>query len=305
LSARSGLKRLLPFALFAAGSLLLPFVGGAYALDVGMQFLMWVALTQSWTILSGMAGYISLGHAVFYGLGAYLVVLTWGNIPLWLAFPLAGLANFVFAIAISRPVMRVRGPYFVILTFGLSELVKFVVVLVESSEGQFSRLLFDTPGIGVLYWMMLVFAFAATGLALFVRVTRFGQGLLAIREDEEAAQAIGIPIVRYKTLAYGLSAVIPGMVGGVMALRTNYFEPQQAFDPFISFTIVTIAIVGGSDDARGPLLGAAFFTFLSELLWAKAPQGYLILLGLILIAFVLLLPEGICGWLYAPARSRR
>jgi len=298
------MTRALPFVVFLAAGFTVPWIGSTYALGVGLQLGMWIALTQSWIILSGMAGYISLGHAVFFGLGAYFVVMTWEVIPIWLSLPLAGLITFLFAVIISVPVLRVRGPYFVILTFGIAELVKYVVILIESSFGQYSRLLFGTPEIGDLYWVMLALAIAATALSYWIRFTRFGHGLLAIREDEEAAQSIGIPIVRYKTLAYGLSGIIPAMVGGVMALRTNYFEPEQAFDPIVSFTIITMAIVGGSDDARGPLLGAAFFTFLSEMLWASAPQGYLIILGVILIAFILLMPNGICGRIFPPAGSR-
>jgi branched-chain amino acid transport system permease protein len=296
--------RVMPFLLFAVVGLAVPWLGSTYALALGLQLGMWIALTQSWIILSGMAGYISLGHAVFYGLGSYFVVMTWEVIPIWLSLPLAGLLTFMFAVTISRPVLRVRGPYFVILTFGVSELVKYVIILIESAFGEYSRLLFRTPDISQLYWIMFGLAVASTALAHSIRFTRLGHGLLAIREDEEAAQSVGIPIVRYKTLAYGISSIAPAMVGGVMALRTNYFEPQQAFDPIVSFTIVTMAIVGGSDDARGPLLGAAFFTFLSEILWAKAPQGYLIILGVILVTFILLVPNGVCGRLFPRAGSQ-
>lgn len=294
----------LPFVAFLAGAGVLPFVAGDYALGVGLGLLMWIALAQSWTLLSGMAGYISLGHVVFYGLGAYFMVLTWGTLPLWLALVLSALVNFAFATAISLPVLRVRGPYFVILTFGLAELVKFLVIAVESALGQFGRLLFDVPAMDDLYWIMFGLAVAATAIAHVIRSTRLGQGLVSIREDEVAAETVGIPVTRYKALAYGLSAAIPGMVGAVMALRTTYFEPQQAFDPMISFTIVTMAIIGGSDDARGPLFGAAFLTLLSEMLWANAPQVYLIILGVLLIGFVLLLPEGICGRLYPAFRGK-
>jgi hypothetical protein len=147
-----------------------------------------------------------------------------------------------------------------------------------------------------LYWITLLLGALATALTYGIRLTRLGQGLIAIREDEEAARAIGVPVTRYKVLAYGLAALIPGAVGGVMALRTSYFEPQQTFDPIISFTIVTMAIIGGSDDARGPILGAVFLTILSELLWAKAPQVS-VLLGILLVTFVVVLPNGIHGLL--------
>ncbi|MGD9924528.1 MAG: branched-chain amino acid ABC transporter permease [Pseudorhodoplanes sp.] len=283
------------FVLGLIGFGLVPMTGQDYLIGIGFTLLTWIALTQSWTILSGFAGYISLGHVVFFGIGGYFVVLTWETLPIWLSLPLASLITFSFAVVISVPVLRVRGPYFVILTFGLAEFVKYVVMAVEAHLGQFGRLLLGVPDLTSLYWLTLFLAATATLLTFFIRDSRFGQGLIAIREDEEAAQAIGIPVTRYKTLAYGLSAAIPGAIGGLMALRTSYFEPQQVFDPVVSFTILTMCIIGGSDNARGPILGAAFLTLLSELLWAKAPQLYLILLGLLLVTFVVILPNGIYG----------
>lgn len=276
---------------------LLPLTGQDYLIGVSFTLLTWIALTQSWTLLSGFAGYISLGHVVFFGLGGYFVVLTWGILPYWISLPLACLVTFVFAIAISIPVLRVSGPYFVILTFGLAEFVKYVVMAVESHLGQFGRLLLGVPSLATLYWLALFLATLATLITFVIRRSRLGQGLIAIRENEQAAEAIGVPVTRYKTIAYGLSATIPGAIGGLIALRTSYFEPQQIFDPVVSFTVLTSAIIGGSDDVRGPILGAAFLTLLSELLWARTPQLYLILLGILLIVFVVILPNGICGLL--------
>ncbi len=281
-----------------------PFVAGDYFIGVGLSLLMYVALTQSWTVLSGMTGYVSLGHVVFYGLGGYVAALAWGEMPLAAIIVLAAIAAFALAAAIGLPALRVRGPYFVILTFGLAELVKYVVIVIEGWLGKFSRVMFGAPGLDTLYYIMLALAAAATLVTLLVRRSRFGQGLLAIRENEEAAETIGVPTVRFKLLAFGLSAVVPGMVGSVMVLRSTYFEPAQLFDPVISFSIVTMAVVGGSDDTKGPLLGAAAFVLLSELLWANAPQIYMILVGLLLIVFVLFVPQGLSGRLF-PARPRR
>jgi branched-chain amino acid transport system permease protein len=283
----------------AAGAL--PLVAGDYYIGVGLSLLMYVALTQSWTVLSGMTGYVSLGHVVFYGLGGYVAALCFGAVPLAAIVVLAGLAAFALAAAIGLPALRVRGPYFVILTFGLAELAKYVVIVIEGWLGKFSRAIFGAPSLETMFYIMLALAAAATALTLAVRGSRFGRGLLAIRENEEAAETVGVPTVRFKLLAFGLSALIPGMVGSVMVLRQSYFEPAQLFDPVVSFSIVTMAVVGGSDDVKGPLLGAAGFVVLSELLWANAPQIYMILVGLLLIVFVLFLPQGLSGALF-PAR---
>ncbi|MGB7302119.1 MAG: branched-chain amino acid ABC transporter permease [Burkholderiaceae bacterium] len=270
---------------------------GSYWTVAALNLAMWIALTQSWSLFSGLTGYISLGHVVAYGIGACLVAVSFKTIPLWLAVPMSGLAAGCFALIVAIPVLRVRGPYFVILTFGLAELVKFVVLYLESTFGKSSRLMFGAPAPETILIWMTVLAVVATMIHYIVGRSRFGRGLVAIREDETTAETVGVPVATYKALAFAASAVIPGMVGGLMALRSTYFEVLQVFNPVISFTIVTMAIVGGSGDARGPILGALFIVALSEWLWSSAPQLYQILLGLSLIAFVLFAPDGMTGLL--------
>ena len=188
-----------------------------------------------------------------------------------------------------------RGPYFVILTYGLAELVKFIVINTEAALGKFGRLLFGAPGLAELFYAVLILAAAAMAITFAVRRSRFGAGLRAIRENEEAAETLGIDVARFKVLAFALSAIIPGMVGSVMVLRTSYFEPLDVFNPITSFTIVSMAIIGGGDDVPGPLLGACFLVLLQELLWANWPEVYMILLGALLVGFVLGAPDGIQG----------
>ena len=290
-------------ALAAAAVLLaLPWFGNDYLVGVGLSVLMWIALTESWCVLSKMTGYVSLGHVVFYGLGAYVVVVTWQQIPLALAILGAGLLAACFAALIGLPVLRVRGPYFVILSFGVAELVKFSIMAAEAASGTASRILFGAPDLAVIYFSMFALAVAATLLLAWVSRSRFGHGLRSLRENEEAAETLGVPIVRFKLLAFVLSAVIPGMVGGVMALRSTYFVVGGVFDPMISITIIAMAIIGGGDDAKGPLLGVVFLALLSELLWSRAPLLYMVILGAILIVFVLVLPNGLAGLL---SRRRR
>ncbi len=274
---------------------LLPLAASEYWIGVGITLAMWIALTQSWAVLSALSGYISLGHVVFYGLGSYVVVATWERLPLAASLPLAACAAALFAFVIGLPVLRVRGPYFVILSFGVAELVKYVLIAVEAAQGNASRLILGAPGLETLYGLLLGLAALATLLAGAIRVTRLGQGLRAIREDEEAAETLGVPVTRYKLAALVLSAAIPGAVGGVMVLRSTYFEPAQVFDPMISFSMIAMVIIGGGDDLRGPILGAVLLSLISEFLWASAPQLYMIILGTLLCAFVLFVPEGLCG----------
>jgi branched-chain amino acid transport system permease protein len=272
-----------------------PMVLGAYGVGVLSQLCAWITLAGSWVAFSGLTGYVSLGHAVFFGLGAYIMALGWQAISALAILPIAGLAGAALALTIGFPALRVRGPYFVILTLGISEFVKYVVVAVEASLGASGRLLIDTPDTVTLFYPMLGLAAIATGINVWLTRSRFGAALRAVREDETAAATVGVPIARVKVLAFALSAVIPAMVGALSVLRTTYFEPMQLFSPVTSFTIVTMAIIGGSDKPAGPILGASFILLLSELLWARAPQIYMILLGVLLIGFVLMAPAGLTG----------
>jgi branched-chain amino acid transport system permease protein len=273
----------------------LPFVANDYIVGIGLTLLMWLALTQSWCVLSKMTGYVSLGHVVFYGMGAYLVVVSWQEIPLPMAILGAGLLSALVAAVVGLPVLRVRGPYFVILTFGLAELAKYTITWIESASGVASRILFGAPDLPVIYFSMFALAMVSVAMLTWVGSSRFGHGLRSLREDEEAAETLGVPVVRYKLIAFVLGAAIPGMVGAVMALRSTYFVAGQVFDPMISVTVIAMAILGGGDNARGPLLGVIFLSLLSEMLWVNAPLLYLVILGAILMIFVLLVPNGLLG----------
>jgi branched-chain amino acid transport system permease protein len=244
---------------------------------------------------SGMTGYVSLGHVVFIGTGAYVAALGWQVLPVWAILPLAGLASATLALVVGYPCLRVRGPYFVILTFGLSELVKFVIVNIEASLTVSGRVLFGAPDVDDLFYIMLGLAWVALVAALIIRQSRFGAALRSIRENEEAAETIGIPAALFKLIAFVLSAIVPGMVGSLMAMRSAYFEPLEFFSPQTSVLIVTMAVIGGTDRPFGPLIGVGFLVLIQELLWANLPQLYMIVVGVLLIAVVVWLPGGLFG----------
>lgn len=294
---------LIPGAMVISALALVPRLGSDYATGIALNVCMWIALVESWSVLSALTGYVSLGHVVFYGLGAYIVVAGWEHLPLYASIPLAGTVAVVFAALIGAPVLRVRGPYFVILTFGVAELVKYAVLAYETASGVASRILFNAPALDTLYYLMLALALLAYCVMAAVSTSRFGHGLRALRENEEAAQSMGVPVARLKLFAFMLSAAVPAMVGGVMATRSTYFEATQVFDPMVSVTIIAMALIGGGDSARGPLLGVLFLSLLSELLWVNAPQIYMIILGVVLVGFVRVLPGGIVGrWAQRKAR---
>lgn len=285
---------LLALGLVLISLCLLPLGLSDYFLSVILDLLMWVALTESWIILSGFAGYISLGHSAFFGLGAYLMALTWTQIPYILGVVLAGLFSAGFAFAIGFPFLRVRGPYFVILTLGLTEITKYIVVNLEIKlGGTVGRILMMTPGLHTLYYSILVVTVLATATAYFVKNSRFGTGLFSIKGDEEAAGALGINTSLYKWLAFGISASFPGMVGAILALRRSYIDPYTVFDPMVSFQVIVMALLGGAEDVEGAMLGAILLTLISEVLWAHYPYYYMIILGIIIILIVKFMPLGV------------
>jgi branched-chain amino acid transport system permease protein len=280
-------------ALVAAAAALLPLFAGSYWTSVGLELLMWVCLVQSWFMFSALTGYVSLGHVVFFGLGGYITAVLWGKTAIWIAVASGGGAAALLAIAVGLPCLRVRGPYFVMLTFGLAEFVKHMVINIETAVDSFGRVLIGAPDVRYLFWAMLAIAAAAFILANLVRFSKFGDGLRAIREEEVAAETIGIPVGRLKAIAFGLSAIVPGLAGGLMVMRAGSFDATYSFDPLISLTIICMAIIGGGDSPRGPLLGAVLLVILSELLWSRFPELYMVIVGITLMVFVLVLPSGL------------
>lgn len=270
-------------------------LGGDDGIEFATSLALWIALSESWIVLSGFTGYISLGHAAFVGAGAYTTVLLWGVVPFWLGLCLGAAVGGVLAAAIGTPCLRVRGPYFVILTFGVAEFLRYLVIAIEARLGKFGRLLLDAPDQDTLLFVAAGLAGCAFLIAYAVRHSRLGIGLRAIRENETCAEMTGVRVGVLKIGAFALSAVIPAAVGGVMISRTGYFEPAQIFSPRISLTIITICIAGGSDSPWGPVLGAVFLQLMSEWLSESAPQLYLIILGSVLVLFVLCMPDGLAG----------
>ncbi len=283
---------------------LCPFAATDYYVSLLLDVLMWIALTESWIILSGYTGYISLGHSAFYGLGAYLMAITAGQLPYGLIVILAGLLSSAFAFAIGLPFLRIRGPYFVILTLGLTELTKYVFVNLEIKlGGTVGRVIMMAPDLITLYYSVLAITTIATVAAYFAKNSRFGMGLLAIKEDEDAANALGVNTILYKLLAFGLSAVFPGMIGAVIALRRSYIDPYTVFSPMVSFQVIVMASLGGVENIGGALLGAVVLTLISEALWAQYPYHYMIILGVIMIVIVKFVPKGLVHLVAYRSRS--
>ncbi|MHB8535516.1 MAG: branched-chain amino acid ABC transporter permease [Sulfuricaulis sp.] len=270
-----------------------------------LQVFLVIALAQAWNLISGMTGYVSFGHAAFFGVGAYAgaLFLTWG-FPWWLAvFQGAGVAALI-AVPLGMLTLRLRGPYFAIAMLGLNEIGRIVATLWVGLTNGGSGITLQPallPPLGVEYFTALALALGATLLLAWIHRHRFGLELRAIREDEEAAEMVGVNTTLNKVIAFILSALIPGAVGAVYVLYTSYINPGSAFAHARNVEMIVVVLFGGSGTVWGPILGAAIIMILREMLWAEFPAVHLALLGVLLLVVVLYLPGGIVSL----ARRRR
>lgn len=294
------MKRLALFALLLLLAVLAiyPMRGTGYGVRFMLQLFMWIALAQSWNLISGLTGYVSFGHIAFFGMGAYtagilIVKLGWP----WLWASLAGgVGAVMLALVIGWPCLRLKGPYFAIAMLGLNEVLRVAVSYFEGLTGGGSGLSLPALYASVpIYYAMGVVALAVTGLAYVIVTSRFGLRLMTIREDEVAAEAMGIDTFRYKLYAFLLSAVGPGIVGGLAARDQSYIEPISVFPLIMTITMIVMVLFGGKGTIWGPVLGAVLLFTLQEMIWARFIYLHQLLFGAIIITVVLLMPRGILG----------
>jgi branched-chain amino acid transport system permease protein len=295
----------------AVGLLLLglyPRVASGYGIRFMLQLFMWVALAQSWNLISGLTGYVSFGHVAFFGTGAYAtaILVTTHGWP-WPAAAIGGgVAAALLALLIGYPCLRLKGPYFAISMLGLNEVMRVLVSYFEGLTGGGLGLSLPTLYASVaIYYAMGLAALAATGAAYLIITSRFGLRLMTIREDEVAAEAMGIDTARYKLYAFLLSAFVPGVVGGLFARDLGYIEPVAVFPLAFTITMIVMALFGGKGTVWGPVLGAAALFVFQELVWARFLYLHQILFGAIIILVVLFVPRGILGVLQQRYRLPR
>jgi branched-chain amino acid transport system permease protein len=287
---------------------LYPTIATGYGIRFMLQLFMWVALAQSWNLISGLTGYVSFGHVAFFGTGAYataILVATHG----WHWVPAAiggGVAAALLALIIGYPCLRLKGPYFAIAMLGLNEVMRVLVSYFEGLTGGGSGLSLPTLHASVqIYYAMGLAAVAVTALASLIITSRFGLRLMTIREDEIAAEAMGINTARYKLYAFLLSAFMPGVVGGLFARDQGYIEPLSVFQLLTTITMIVMALFGGKGTIWGPVLGAVTLFVFQELVWTRFLYLHQILFGAIIVFVVLLMPRGILGVLQERYRLPR
>jgi branched-chain amino acid transport system permease protein len=303
-------KRLVPFALavLVLALAVYPIFGSGYGTRSVLQVFMWIALAGSWNLISGLTGYVSFGHVAFFGAGAYTAgILIASSGWSWPFAALAGgIAAVVLALGIGVPCLRLKGPYFAIAMLGLNEVLRALVSYFERLTGGGNGLSLPTLDATVpVYYAMGLTAGAVTLGARLIIGSRFGLRLMTIREDEVAAEAMGIPTFRHKLCAFLISAIGPGIVGALTARDQGYIEPLSVFPLATTITMIVMTLFGGKGTVWGPVLGAAVLFVAQELVWARYPYVHPLLFGAIIVAVVLAMPRGVLGLLQTKYRLPR
>ena len=295
----------------AGGAVLLPLlVHNKFVYDVMILTLLWAGLAGAWNIAGGYAGQISIGHAAFFGMGAYTSSLLYADLGLtpWAGMVAGAVLAAFFAALISVICLRLRGPFFILATLAFAEVARIVALnwrsLTRGSEGL--EIAFqDSPAYFMFKdklpytYVALLFASGILALCRALEASRLGYWLKATREEEDAAEAMGIDTFRVKVVGMTVSAALTALGGSFYAQYFLFLEPGHVFSFDVSVQLPLICVVGGIGTALGPFLGALLIVPVSELLRAwlgGAASGlYLSLYALVLIAVVLFMPEGIMG----------
>lgn len=283
-------------ALMAAAAILLallPLVTSGYVISLFILLYATIALATAWAFFSGATRYISLATAAFFGIGIYVLAVAHVYMPVALAIITAGVVGFLVALVIGLSTLRLRGVYFVVFTFGLTELIHQVLNWWEIKINKTaSRYIFTDVSNVTIYEVLLCAALVTIVGSWWVSHNRLGYALRAIGEDETVARHTGINTTRVKVLCFALSASMMSFVGAVLALRYPYVDATIAFNAGWSFDVLIAALLGGPGRAWGPAVGAMPLVMLREYLAGTFPHHFSVVLGLCFVVIVYFLPGG-------------
>lgn len=293
------IKRTIWYAL-VAGLLVwcaaIPVSGGN--LSLYFSLMMWVTLATGINFIAGFTGYMPFGYVAFYGIGTYTtaILVKIVGVSEYLAVPLAGVSGLALGLLLA-PTLRLSGIYFAIVSLSLAVILQRAVALMpdDITGGSFGINL----GVATVrehgYFAMLIVLALALGTAAWLAESRLGKALKAIRDDPEAADAMGVNVGRARLAAWCLAAVFPALAGGVQAWFTGALDPVTAFDVLITAKTVIYAMAGGLGTVVGPLVGTVVLVWVDELIWRQFPVLNNFLLGLIIALLILFMPRGLVG----------
>ena len=284
-------------ALMALGAFILalvPFYSSNYVISIFIVLYANIALATAWAFFSGTTRYISLATAAFFGVGIYALAIFHVYVPVPLALLAAAIVGFLVALVVGLSTLRLRGVYFVVFTFGLTELIHQVLNWWEIKINKtVSRYIFTDVSNVSIYETLLAVALITIVGSWFVSKIRLGFALRAIGEDETVARHTGVNTTRVKVVCFALSASVMALVGAVLALRYSYIDATIAFNNTWSFQVLIAALLGGAGRAWGPAIGAIPLVLLSDFLAGTFPHHFGIALGLCFVVIVYFLPGGL------------
>jgi branched-chain amino acid transport system permease protein len=268
------------------------------------HFLMvkYICLAMSFNLIAGYVGYISFGHVAFYGIGGYVAAILASTTSLgnhgYVCLILGGLGAALAGWLLGMALLRLRGAYFAIATLALNEALKVVMFNLpdEFSGGSFGIPLPQLRNPDGAYYLMLGLAVCSMILIYLLAGSRFGVTLKAIREDEDAAMAVGINAPKYKVRAFSLSTFLMGMAGAIDILFIGYIYPEAAFNIEVNVEVIAMTMLGGIGTFVGPVIGAVILFIIQDFVWARWPFSHLIVLGVVLGFLVLFMKRGLLGF---------
>lgn len=286
-------------------------IDNSYVFFAGYVVLQYVVLSTAWNILGGYTGYVNFGTAAFFALGAYCTILLQKALPLSLSLPLpammlaGGLVSGIVGLGMGYLTLRLRGTFFSIATLAMAVVAQTLITnwnLVGGSRGAYTIRPADSPVFGgdyieYLFLVMLLLTVVALSTARAIEHSRLGFGFSAIRDDEAAAEASGVPTLRLKLVATALSGGFMGMAGAPLPFYVTYLDPASAFS--LSYAVNTIAmpLIGGTSTWFGPLIGAVLLGTLQQVATVTISSALsLLIVGVLLVTFVIAAPRGIVGW---------
>jgi branched-chain amino acid transport system permease protein len=312
-------KGYLPLLGLIALILLPQIVHNPFVLHLFIMILFYAALGGAWNIIGGFAGQLSLGHAAFFGVGAYsciLLTLYTGLNP-WAGMVGGMLITSVFAAAISYPSFRLRGPFFTLVTIAFAEVLRILVIYFKDfTRGSVGITIPQKMGLANFafqekepyLYIALAFAAGVFLISYLIEQSRFGYHLIALREDEDAAESLGVNTSRTKMKAAVLSAALTSIGGVFYAQYILFIEPYSEFSLDLSVQFALVPMIGGMGTAWGPVLGSFVLTPLQELLrsWlgGRFAGLHLVIYGCILMLVVIFMPQGILGLIRKKTASR-
>lgn len=276
----------------------LPMFVNDYIVQVLFIIFLFITLGFGWNILSGFTGYINFGYAGFVGLGAYLTVITIVDfgIPWFGALLIAGLVTAIFGTIISAPILRLNGAYFAIAMLSLATAGRLAVAtqyLSDITRGGSGISFFPALSFTEQYYIIVLLAVSAGYFTYRLAKSPFGLRLLAIREDELLASALGVKTTREKLIAMFVHTLIAGIAGGMLAFNLSYIDPSTVFSLRYTELPIVMVLFGSPGTVLGPIVGGVVFIIVSELLWSSFPTLHQFFFGLAIMLVVMFLPRGV------------